>query len=196
MIFKTLSEYGDEIKRYDRMIDNHKKYYERHPEDIGGHTNHEVLIYIRNELQKERDKLAASSYCDELSKKIEEDYGFCQAEKSMKPLNDIISSITEEEYNEDFINEMENIGQEKSIPIEGQLRGEITLLKECRSKVCQQLVEEQEKNMNRQTFLNDLYEAIDEHYTETLKNNDELAIARADAQLQLIKEIIDRVEKI
>ena len=45
-------------------------------------------------------------------------------------------------------------------------------------------------------LLNDLYEGIDEHYTETLENNDELAIACADAQLQLIKEIIDKVEKI
>lgn len=45
-------------------------------------------------------------------------------------------------------------------------------------------------------FLNDLYEAIDENYAEALENNDELVIARADAQLQLIKEIIDKVEKI
>ena len=31
---------------------------------------------------------------------------------------------------------------------------------------------------------------------KTLERNDELAIACADAQLQLIKEIIDKVEKI
>lgn len=37
------------------------------------------------------------------------------AEKSIKPLNKIISSITEEEeYNEDFIDEMKRIEQEKS----------------------------------------------------------------------------------
>ena len=45
-------------------------------------------------------------------------------------------------------------------------------------------------------FLNDLYEAIDENYAEALENNDELAIVRADAELQLIKKIIDKVEKI
>lgn len=45
-------------------------------------------------------------------------------------------------------------------------------------------------------LLNNLYEGIDEHYTEQLEKDDELAIARADAQLKLIKEIIDRVEKI
>lgn len=93
-------------------------------------------------------------------------------------------------------NEMENIGQEKSIPIEGQLRGEITLLKECRSKVCQQLVEEQEKNVNCQTFLNDLYEGIDEHYTEQLEKDDELDIIRAETELKLITKILEEVEKI
>lgn len=41
-------------------------------------------------------------------------YGFNQAEKSIKPLNNIISSVTEGEYNEDFINEMKRIEKEKS----------------------------------------------------------------------------------
>lgn len=41
-------------------------------------------------------------------------YGFNQAEKSIKPLNNIISSITEEEHNEDFINGMKRIEKEKS----------------------------------------------------------------------------------
>lgn len=37
-------------------------------------------------------------------------------------------------------------------------------------------------------LLTDLYEGIDEYYTETLGRDDELAIACADAQLQLIKK--------
>lgn len=42
-------------------------------------------------------------------------YARCFAEKSIKPLNKIISSITEEEeYNEDFIDEMKRIEEEKS----------------------------------------------------------------------------------
>lgn len=49
-------------------------------------------------------------------------------------------------------------------------------------------------NINK--LLNDLYEAIDEHYTETLENNDELAIIRAKAQLNLITSIINEVERI
>lgn len=45
-------------------------------------------------------------------------------------------------------------------------------------------------------LLNDLYVKINGNYIEALRRNDELVIARADAQLQLIKEIIDKVEKI
>lgn len=45
-------------------------------------------------------------------------------------------------------------------------------------------------------LLNDLYEEINGNYIETLGRDDELAIDCAEAQLKLIKEIIDRVEKI
>lgn len=46
---------------------------------------------------------------------LPQNYPCHSAEKSMKPLNKIISSITgEEEYNEDFINEMKRIEKEKS----------------------------------------------------------------------------------
>lgn len=46
---------------------------------------------------------------------LPQNYARRSAEKSIKPLNKIISSITEEEeYNEDFINEMKRIGKEKS----------------------------------------------------------------------------------
>ena len=45
-------------------------------------------------------------------------------------------------------------------------------------------------------LLNDLYEAIDENYTERLENDDELAIIRAEAQLNLITSIIDEIERI
>lgn len=56
MRFQTLSEYDDEIKKIDRMIDNQEKYFEEHPEEIAGRMNCEVLKYICNELKKERDK--------------------------------------------------------------------------------------------------------------------------------------------
>lgn len=52
------------------------------------------------------------------------------------------------------------------------------------------------KSKNIIKFLNDLYEGIDEHYTETLENNDELAIIRAKTELDLITKILDEVEEI
>lgn len=45
-------------------------------------------------------------------------------------------------------------------------------------------------------LFNDLYEAIDENYTERLENDDELAIIRTEAQLDLIISIIDEIERI
>ena len=64
MRFETLSEYDDEIKKMDRMLDNFKKCM-AHPEKIGGHINYELLKHLHGNLKKERDKLAASLYCDE-----------------------------------------------------------------------------------------------------------------------------------
>lgn len=48
-------------------------------------------------------------------------------------------------------------------------------------------------NINK--LLNDLYEAIDEHYTETLENNDKLDIVLAETELKLITKILEEVEK-
>lgn len=62
MRFETLSEYDDEIKKLNRMIDNDKKYFEEHPEDMRGHTNYKVLEYICDELKKERDTLVMGLY--------------------------------------------------------------------------------------------------------------------------------------
>lgn len=53
-----------------------------------------------------------------------------------------------------------------------------------------------EKSHAINNLLNDFYEAIDENYTERLENDDELAIVRAEAQLDLITKILDEVEKI
>lgn len=45
-------------------------------------------------------------------------------------------------------------------------------------------------------LLIELYKEIDKNYTQSIENDDELAIACADAELQLIKKIIDEVERI
>ena len=44
-------------------------------------------------------------------------------------------------------------------------------------------------------LLNNLYEGIDENYTEQLEKDDELAIARAEAQLHLITSIIEEIKR-
>lgn len=111
-------------------------------------------------------------------------------------------------------------------PSEGQLQGELSVLKDCYSHIYKELVEAQdeklearlkllldfaqqinrsvmaenhiltEKSHEINNLLNDLYEAIDENYTERLENDDELAIIRAEAQLNLITSIIDEIERI
>ena len=45
-------------------------------------------------------------------------------------------------------------------------------------------------------LLNDLYEGIDEDYTEQLKKNDELDVVRAETRLELITSIIKEIERI
>lgn len=45
-------------------------------------------------------------------------------------------------------------------------------------------------------LLIELYEEIDKNYTESLKRNDELAIIRAKTELDLVKKILDEVDKI
>lgn len=57
MRFKTLSEYDDEIKKIDEILDKFKEHIEKCPEDIGSKTNYLSLKYIRDELKKERGKL-------------------------------------------------------------------------------------------------------------------------------------------
>lgn len=111
-------------------------------------------------------------------------------------------------------------------PSKEQLQGELSVVKDCYSRVYKELVEAQdeklearlkllldftqqinrsvmaenhiltEKSHEINNLLNDLYEAIDENYTERLENDDELAIIRAEAQLNLITSIIDEIERI
>lgn len=45
-------------------------------------------------------------------------------------------------------------------------------------------------------LLNDLYEGIDEDYTEQLNKDDKLGVVRAETRLDLITKILDEVEKI
>lgn len=57
MKFKTVSEYDDEIRMYDTMLDIFKKCVEEYSEEIGGELDYEFLAYIHGELKKERKEL-------------------------------------------------------------------------------------------------------------------------------------------
>ena len=129
------------------------------------------------------------------------------AEKSIKPLNKIISSITKEEkYNEDFTNEMQHIKQEQP--------DELNVSNERYKQVCRQLLEEQRRIEGLKEnyykisadlmcklraidrILNNSYENIDKEYTIIENSGDELAVACARAKLDLITKIVDEVKKI
>lgn len=68
MRFQTLSEYDDEIKKIDKMIDNWEKYIKTHPEEIGGiqiakqndiknlKNITEMIESINNSLEKENSQ--------------------------------------------------------------------------------------------------------------------------------------------
>lgn len=53
MLFGVIAEYNYQIKRYDKMINDCKKYIEEHPKDIVGHKNLELLEFIRTEIESD-----------------------------------------------------------------------------------------------------------------------------------------------
>ena len=54
MRYNTLSEYDEEIKRIDEILDNFEEYIENYPEDAGFKPTRMSLMYLREELKKER----------------------------------------------------------------------------------------------------------------------------------------------
>lgn len=87
MRFKTVSEYDDEIKKIDKMIDNWEKYIKTHPEEIGAHANCEGLKYIRNELKKERDNLEFHKATQEALDRYDDSKKGMSVEKFFKELD-------------------------------------------------------------------------------------------------------------
>lgn len=131
---------------------------------------------------------------DELSEKISEEYKKQEHNKQefltgiMKPNN----PFELERINHEL--QIENEKLIKKVEASSEIIDEL-------GRSINRLIVKDNRNMiikiqNTTKLLNDLYEAIDEHYTETLENNDGLALVRAEAELKLIKKIIDEVEKI
>lgn len=57
MRFKKLSEYDDEIKRIDEILDNFKEYINNYPQEMGIKPTYISMKYLREELIKERYEL-------------------------------------------------------------------------------------------------------------------------------------------
>lgn len=76
-------------------------------------------------------------------------------------------------------------------PIEKQFE----IVNECYNKTHQQLLTEQEKLQKISNLLNNLYEVIYEHYTETIESNNKTAIIQAETELKLITKILNEIEK-
>lgn len=80
MRFKKLSEYDDEIKKIDEILDNFKEYINNPPQEMGVKPTYISMKYLREELKKERDKLefykatqGAFDWCDVPKNLIEVD---------------------------------------------------------------------------------------------------------------------------
>lgn len=116
---------------------------------------------------------------------------------------DKISKKISEEYKKQELNRQEFLTEiKKPNPYECKTRLEkaYEFLEEFTQQINRSIMVENQilitELNNIKKLLNDLYEEINGNYIETLGKDDELAIDCADAQLQLIKEIIDKVEKI
>ena len=57
MRYNTLSEYDEEIKRIDEILDNFKEYINNFPQDMSIKPTYISMEYLREELIKERDNL-------------------------------------------------------------------------------------------------------------------------------------------
>lgn len=134
---------------------------------------------------------------DKIGEKIYEEYKTQELDRQesitrvMKP-NPIRNPFELEKINNELL-----IENEKLIK---KVKASSEIINELGKSINRLLVKENRNLMtkldNINKLLNDLYEALDEHYTETLENNDELAIIRAETELKLITKILEEVEKI
>ena len=68
MRYNTLSEYDEEIKRIDEILDNFNEYINNYPQEMGIKPTYISMKYLREELIKEKDKLEENLYSEEKNK--------------------------------------------------------------------------------------------------------------------------------
>jgi hypothetical protein len=66
--YNTLSEYDEEIKRIDEILDNFKEYINNFPQEMSIKPVYIFMEYLREELKKEKDKLEENLYSEEKNK--------------------------------------------------------------------------------------------------------------------------------
>lgn len=66
--YNTLSEYDEEIKRIDEILDNFKEYINNFPQEMSIKPIYIFMEYLREELKKEKDKLEENLYSEEKNK--------------------------------------------------------------------------------------------------------------------------------
>lgn len=179
-----------------KVIDeSFKKYAPKDPERMNIHTDDETPEDIYNELKKEVLDLC----CERALKKGE---SYRKRDKKMKI--DKISKKISEEYKKQELNRQEFLTEimKPTNPYERTTRLEKAygFIEEFTQQINRSIMVENQilitELNNIKKLLNDLYGEINGNYIETLGRDDELAIDCAEAQLKLIKEIIDKVEKI
>ena len=57
MIFKKLSEYDEEIKRIDEILDNFKEYINNYPQEMGVKPTYISMKYLCEELKNENIRI-------------------------------------------------------------------------------------------------------------------------------------------
>lgn len=81
MRFKKLSEYDEEIKRIDEILDNFKEYINNYLQEMGVKPTYISMKYLREELKKERDNL-------EFYKATQRAFDWCDVSKNLIEVDD------------------------------------------------------------------------------------------------------------
>ena len=86
MGFKKLSEYDEEIKRIDIILDNFKEYINNYPQEMGIKPTYISMKYLREELKKERDNL-------EFYKSTQEAFDRCDDSKKGMSIEEFLKEL-------------------------------------------------------------------------------------------------------
>lgn len=84
--YNTLSEYDEEIKRIDEILDNFKEYINNYPQEMGVKPTYISMKYLREELKKERDNL-------EFYKSTQEAFDRCDNSKKGMSVEEFLKEL-------------------------------------------------------------------------------------------------------